>query len=178
MLKKYIFPVIVLCNISNIVLAASSYIQLCSTDSQTITNNKSLEVPQKATLSTQDNNTGGVLSWSKKNPNIITVKKTGVYFLMTTAQVGATPGVNFKDANIAIWYTLNGKAINDSANWVYLSAQSGVKIIVSQMAMKCKKCDEIGLMYSTDSLNSGLVAYSNSGTFATAPSLTVTMYEI
>ena len=184
-IKKHIFSaisvfVIILmpCYGSNTITPAiRSYIQLASNDTQLTTAN-TINMPIKATLSVQDGKDGDAIKWHK-DTNTLTVNENGTYFLMTTAQIGAKEDVPVAGADIRLWYTINGKEIINSGNWVYAAKTARSKTIVSQIRINLKKDDQIGIMYSASAINAGLLSLPNNPikNLPNAPSLTITMFK-
>lgn len=156
-----------------------NHIQLASNDMQIVTTNEAIDTPIKTSLSIQDDKSGKVINWSKKTPNIISINEDGYYFITTAAQVGAKENIPFNGADIRLWYTVNDKEIPDSGNWIYASKADRSNTIVSQVIMKFKKDDKIGLMYSSSAVNGGLLSFpaDTARHLPNAPCLTVTMVK-
>ncbi len=162
-----IFLILVLGSFSVSVYAQNTgaYTQLSSLQNQLATGSSNLALLE--TVNSMQN--------LSSTQNKITVKSSGLYFVMAAGQVGAIKeGVN---GYVDLWLIQNGKAVANSNTRLTVDNKS-TSVLVSQTLIQLKAGDTISVGYSASDSSMGLIATPETNSEPAIPSIIFSMYKI
>ena len=120
----------------------------------------------------------GLVHSDKDNPEKLTVKTAGVYFVVAAIQVGKE-GADAADDYVDVWIKQNGKDVDNSGCRQQIKASKFTTVLVCQGIAECKAGDVFNVAISASSPGKGLgiTAIKPKGEPA-IPSIIFSMYKI
>ena len=128
----------------------SAYAQLSSSESQS-----AAAAGKSITLNSND-----AAKDVENDKGVVTIKKSGTYFVMAAGQVGATD-TNGK-GTVRLWVRQNGKDV-DNSNTEQAIADGFTAVLVCQGVMECKAGDKVELLQSSSGTGLGMIASKPKG---------------